>query len=479
MGLEKIKKSKKTGIIIILLMFLLLFILLIFQNPSLLWDENVYLGNAKSQIALSNFTEDFRFPLIEYLIAGIWLITGENVFIAKLLVVFLSLAGLFFFYLIMNLLFKKEKFSLLFTILFGLSNLFLFWGFRVYADMPSLTLILGSIYFAIKSQDSFQNKYKNSKKELIFIGLSGIFTALAFLARFSSILVFFSIAVYLIFNKKYKPFVFFCTISFLTIIPWLVYNYLNYNNFLWDVLEYQKAVSLWTTNEPISKEINNLIKSANFILILFIPGLFYFFKDSIFNFKKEKDKKFFFILIYFIISAIYYTFFVRLKDERYILMLLPVVFWISCNGILKVKENIGNNKKILRFFSIILVFIFALYIVANSINSYSVLFNPCSKQNALLDSINYIEQNNLLMGNETILSNYWPYYAYHFNVKAYSFWNNLEEMILDYEPKMIIVKENDGTEYNLLEINSNENVFLIKEFSDSCGNKILLFKILP
>lgn len=111
MGLEKIKKSKKTGIIIILLMFLLLFILLIFQNPSLLWDENVYLGNAKSHIGLSNFTEDFRFPLIEYLIAGIWLITGENIFIARLLIVFLSLAGLFFFYLIMNLLFKKEKFS--------------------------------------------------------------------------------------------------------------------------------------------------------------------------------------------------------------------------------------------------------------------------------------------------------------------------------------------------------------------------------
>src|SRR5438445_1485505 len=121
---------------IFLFLFALFLLLLFFNflNLPLLWDEAAYLGNARSHISVSNFTEDFRFPLLEWLVASVWLITGESIFFARLLVIALAILSSYLFYLISLNYFSKRA-SLFATIFFSISSLILLWGLRVYADV--------------------------------------------------------------------------------------------------------------------------------------------------------------------------------------------------------------------------------------------------------------------------------------------------------------------------------------------------------
>jgi hypothetical protein len=270
------------------------------------------------------------------------------------------------------------------------------------------------------------------------------------------------------------------------LLPWLIYNSINYQNPIWDFLFYQSAISQWTVNQPIFLELMNIWKAVNVLIIFIIPGFIYSYKKI-----KEKNFQFLFILFYFLLSFIYYTFFVRLKDERYILSILPFFFILFISGIIEIKnkiKKIRNNKKknilnLIIIFFVILVFFG--YLLINISVYEENLFSPCSfdiqtSDNALLSSIEYIESNNLLNENSTILSNYWPYYAYYFNVKAYSLWDKLDNLISEYHPAILIIKENDGTEYNSEEIRqalNNNQIIFEKEFVDDCGGQIIVYII--
>ena len=131
----------------LLFFILLLFLFLQYQNPLLLWDENAYLGNARAHISNSYFTEDFRFPLLEYFISGFWLILGESIFAARLFMILCSLLTIYVFYLIAEYYFPKKGFYC--TILFSLNPIFLKWGVYVYPNMLGLLLITTAYYFLL------------------------------------------------------------------------------------------------------------------------------------------------------------------------------------------------------------------------------------------------------------------------------------------------------------------------------------------
>lgn len=155
------------------LIFFIATILIILNaiNPLLYWDENAYLANARAHITESKYTEDFRFPLLEYLISGVWLLTGEKIIFAKYLVILISLISIFLSYKISAFYFQKR--AIYPTILFSLSNLFLLWGFRAYTESIALTFLLLSFYCIIREKEF----------------LSGVFLGAMFLSRFTFILL--------------------------------------------------------------------------------------------------------------------------------------------------------------------------------------------------------------------------------------------------------------------------------------------------
>src|SRR3989338_3692258 len=122
---------KKRPELIIASVFFILIFSLSFVDRTLLWDENASLGNARNLIGHSNYIEDFRFPLLGFVIAGVWSLTGESLFVAKLIVMIFSALTTVIFYKISKR-YLRGRYPELATVLFSFSYLITYWSFRVY-----------------------------------------------------------------------------------------------------------------------------------------------------------------------------------------------------------------------------------------------------------------------------------------------------------------------------------------------------------
>ena len=141
------------------------------------------------------------------------------------------------------------------TVFFSLSPLILFWGFRVYADIPAMFFTVLSFYFLLKYNEIESNKPKNKKKEYLFLALCGITAALSFLSRFPLALFAISVGIYFILKKKPKELLIFALFFLIAICPWLIYNRIIYKNPIWDLLQQYTVVAEWTVMQPISAQL--------------------------------------------------------------------------------------------------------------------------------------------------------------------------------------------------------------------------------
>src|SRR3989344_9009384 len=249
---------KSHPIIAVLVIYFLLLIFLNSFDRGLFWDENAYLGNARDLIGASNYTEDFRFPLINFLIAGLWAFTGESIFSAKLLIMVFSVLSVFVFYLIAKRYFEKLK-SIFIASVFGFSYLILYWSFRVYTDIPGMFFVLLSFYFLLN--------FDQDKKKASLVA-SGVSSALAFLMRFPFALFPVSVILYFIYKKKILFLLLFILSLLIALLPWLGYNYIKHSgDLLYDLREQWNIVYTYTTPESPLKHINNLFFSCETIKV--------------------------------------------------------------------------------------------------------------------------------------------------------------------------------------------------------------------
>tara|TARA_Y100000310_G_scaffold343799_1_gene453097 strand:- start:8909 stop:10315 length:1407 start_codon:yes stop_codon:yes gene_type:complete len=465
---------KKKDYKIILLLFAL-FILLLFlnhQNPLLLWDENSYLANARSHISESRYTEDYRFPLLEYIIAIAWKITGESIFIARLTIILFTLATVYLFYLICKQHVKNSctkvqgvlehtrnfranseisqclsKYSLLITLFFSLNPLLLRWGFRIYNDIPSIFFILLAYYLLLKKS----------------IFLAGIFSALAFLARFPLALFPLAAGIYFLYNKKPKHLLIFSAGFAIALFPWLLYNQLTYSSPIWDIQNQYNVIASNTIKEPLSKHFTNIKNTLGIFTILFAAGLFY----------PLKHKKHFIISLYILLSAIYYSAFVNLKLARYILVILPFVYLIAFNGFNSLTSSIKNKKIIFLLLAIIALFTASMFFngMGNMLHD-----GNCGKQGAIMQSIEYMSEKNLTY--QIIITNIFPYIGYHNNLESYHLWStNIQALLIRYHPEYFIHSNYDGTYFNRTILDNNRYLRLEERFKGECGDEVSVYKV--
>lgn len=467
----KQQNKKIVWLVTLILVFLFeLLILLNLVNNRLLWDENVYLGNARSHLGISNFTEDFRFPLIEYIISIAWRITGENLVIAKLIMMLFTVLTLLISFLIMQEYFKKDaiKIKIMMLLSLALSPLILIWGWRVYPDILTLFFITLSFYLFIKSEKYFENEIKSN----IFLILCAASCGFAFLSRFNALLFPVAIGLYLVYKKEYKKIFYFILIFILTITPWMIYNYLNYHDILWDLKAYSAGVSLWTTWEPMSKQLMNLVINTGIISIFFILGLYYCFielKD-----KTKRNAKNLILFLYVLISLVYYFFFVKLKDARYYLMMLPFIYLLAGKAYGKLDSLLKNKKAVKVFISIALIINLLILTIFGL--GYASKERYC-QGNAIEETIADLSDKNIT--NTTIISNFWPYLGYALNVKVASPWNeNLTELFgaYDNQVKYIAYSNRIGNEFNKTILDLDFRLKVIKQFEDKC-NIISIYEV--
>lgn len=183
------------------MLFLAFMFTFVFMTQVLLWDEPVYLSNAYFHIDKNYFQEDFRFPLLEYVIAGFWFFTGVSVFSAQLLMIAISVLTLFVYYLLSRRVLSNLFLRGLSLTFLAFSPVFLYWGFRIYTDVLSLLFLLLSLYFFFEYYDRTKKGVGWRADVLLF--LSGLCTALAFLAKFPAAISSLLIVPYLLYQKDF------------------------------------------------------------------------------------------------------------------------------------------------------------------------------------------------------------------------------------------------------------------------------------
>ena len=154
------------GLLAILIILGTLLVILARQDSFLMWDENAHLANARSYLGEANYEEIWRFPAMGLTVASIWAATGESILVGRLLTILFSLASVVIFYLVGKKYFDETNATVLAAI-FAFSTQVLFWGFRVYPDIPAMFFVLLAFYLLL------ENRFM----------LAGIVSTLAFLYK--------------------------------------------------------------------------------------------------------------------------------------------------------------------------------------------------------------------------------------------------------------------------------------------------------
>ncbi|HIH31614.1 TPA: hypothetical protein HA235_02805 [Candidatus Woesearchaeota archaeon] len=450
--------------LLITLGVLLIILLSASLSNMLLWDETVYLGNARSYIGESNYVEDYRPPLLELVISLIWLFTGESVIVAKIMMILISL-GSFLILFSIGKRYLSENLNYLMSVLFALTPIMLYWSAKIYTDIPSTFLVLISFYFILKDHD--KSKKSDSNKLIIF---AGIFAALALMMRYVQVIYLLCIIFYFLSHKRIKITIIFCLSVLIVLSPWIIYNQITYSNPLWDFMQQFTYFQEWNAPEPALKQVINLFIYVNpLIPLLLVIGF------VILLLKKEKMKKF--LIPYMIISLFYYVFYVNVKDPRYYLSFLPFIFLLSFYAL----ENLMKNKSLRYVYNILLiVLIFSgLALMLNAFKTESRT-SYCDKDNSIMQTIGYLNQeiNDNNRNEITIISNSWPWYGYHLNVKAFSIWdsdisNQAKEVNADY----VVYNNIIGQEYSKDTLDKSPALTFDREFHGNCNDKSYLYRV--
>ncbi len=424
----RINPLARHGIFVWLIVYFLFLLSLVVYLPSLIWDESIYLANAKSLFIGSKYTESFRSPLLPFFVALAWLFTGEQVIVARTISIVFTLGCVYLTYKIGRTYFGKK--SIFLAILFSLAPLMVYWGNKVYTDIASLFFILLSFYL-MKNQRMF---------------FSGVSLGLGFLVRYSASLFGLSVLVFLLFKKRYKESIIFVLAIFLLLMPWMVYNQIEHKNPIYGAWRYVKNVSTWTKpyKEPAFLQIINFIRVLGPFLI-FLPF-------GIKSFLKKGDGTL--IFIYTLIFFVCFTFFFNLKLIRYYIMILPFLYLLIYEGFSSLKKKIKYTIP-LNFF-----------VIASCIALLIPIFSQYQTDNlrwqTIEQSVTYMKDNT--NPNDLIMSNFWPYFGYFIDAESLSTWDDVDYLVKSYYPKYVVYHDNFG-----LEVKINETWIPKRIFSNRLG----------
>jgi 4-amino-4-deoxy-L-arabinose transferase-like glycosyltransferase len=209
--------------------------------------------------------------------------------------------------------------------------LYVFYSSKILSDIFALTLMMVSIYFFWLGFE------KNSGKSKL---LCGFFTGLAFLARYTSLILIPLYAIDLILTRKNLRFLKdkFTILSFViflaTLVPWFMYGYSAYGNPLGPFLHAQQASTIWGGAQPWYFFFENALAITSVLGLLSLVGLYFLVRNL--------DKAGFLILLWFFIFFIF-TSALPHKEDRYFLSVVPAMAMMSAVGMGKAFGRIKSK----------------------------------------------------------------------------------------------------------------------------------------
>lgn len=352
---------KKKLIYFLLVSFFLINIIFLINYKDIIWDEASYISIGKYIYSSGKFglNEVLR-PIILPLILGFLWKSGFNIILAsKVLAIFFSMGVIYLTYKIGKELFG-EKEGLIAATLVSITPVFIEYSSKILTGIPSVFFALLSLNFILKK------KYV----------LGGVFGAVCFLTRFPQAIFIISILIVLLINlirkpckKNLKNLILYSLTMFILFFLYSLYNYFFYRNltsswihsafrpFYYLFWNYKYVTDLGSYSMPISYYLTELFVSNPLMILFYFVGLLYLFKEK--NFKKNTYILVLSIVFFMVLS------YLKNKQIRHAIIMLPYLALISAKGITSLREYItGTFKKYYYFFILFLVFIFSIFLIS-------------------------------------------------------------------------------------------------------------------
>jgi len=236
-----------------------------------------------------------------------------------------------------------------------------FYTFRILTDIPAVFLGMLSFYFF------YAHYIKKNKSSGLYLAV--LFGVLGFSARFPIALVPVTWAVYLLITRRFSIFrdkAFWKSVILLLILlsPYIIYFILT-KFYLFNFYFGESAVSM---KQPIALYVFSMIPEFmhNVFAISLLIGLFAFVPLILgFDiFLKQKDKSLnadFFVLLWLAVHLVFYVVIFKAANDRWLLMLMPAVFYISAKGIKLVYDFIKKYNKVLAIITLVLILLIGSY----------------------------------------------------------------------------------------------------------------------
>ena|SRR3989338_5244890 len=371
---EKVKKWLKDphnlilAIIIISAFALRLYFLLQANGQALWWDEAEYMSAAKHWAFSVPYDLNPQRPPLFQLISALFLFLGFQEFMLKFFLVALpSTAIVYLTYVLGKELYDKKTGLFAAAAAIGMWS-FLFWSVRFQPDFLSISFQLLSLTF-------FWKLFKEPNKK--YAVLAGVFAALAFYFKISSLLVPLSVFLFVLFkdgpsfiknNLYWRSFLAFV----LSLIPFMLWQYSLFGNPVAFASSY--GLEGGSAERPLGWMALNFFyqfpKLLLFILFLIGSatalwriGLTY---DLI---KKEKNRRldsdiFSFTVLF--AAAVFYIFYIQgFIEDRWVFLIVPFVFYFSSKGLFKILSIVKFDIKGAKAFVVLIIFALFFFVQLN------------------------------------------------------------------------------------------------------------------
>ena len=404
--LKHINRNK--GIYATILLFFIIMLVMLYKYKIVWWDSAVYIGMGKYIFShgKSGLWEESRPLLLPFLLGIGWKLDFDVVLFGRVLSIIFSILTIVTTYVIGTKLFSGRA-GLIAALFTAFSFTFLFFSANVLTEVASTLFVLLAFY-----------SFLNHKYFLI-----GLFSGIAVMTRFFQ--VFTLIGLFLTFfaynykkpNFTKKLFYSILGISLL-ILPYFLLNIYLYNDALlpFKVQAHLTKTTGWVHYKEFEFYFTGLFKE-NFILIFLLALPFYF----------KKNHKLF-ALISITLTYILILSFVKHKEMRFMIAVLPFLYLLLAYCLEHVYTKIRNKVLSKRFFYVILAFFVLLtFIKLNDKLSYQ------QQDEELLYFQNFLKEND----GKVWITN--PLYALYYDRK-------IDGLLYFYSSKNLIkfLEENKG-----------------------------------
>lgn len=312
----------------------------LFLLQELWWDTHIYIGMAKF-IASSGQTgiyESFRPPLHPLLLSLFEYLKFPLLTTGKVLDLILSIIVIAQLYYLTKKLFNKKT-AVLASLIFSLTPIFTHHTGFVLTEPLALVLTLLALQILLKENPSHF--------------AAGLTAALAFLTKFPQGIL---LPVFIIFiiHKTYKkqptftttfqtaifPLVKFITGFLIPTLPYLYFNYIQYQNPFFPFIEGSKIITTSTFAYAQGHFFYfTTFLSENPLFIFSFVYLLYFIKNKLY-----RQPLHLLLTLLFILTISYFSFVVPRKELRYLTTLLPILAILASVAIFKLYEYFQRTK---------------------------------------------------------------------------------------------------------------------------------------